>query len=101
MAELGRRPHGAPGWRYALAVALVEPMRGVLWLMLTAGELLTCGVLRRMEHDADDVEAHVCGGADFVRTAKLLVFLGIAHGGPGRTWRAPSRTAGWPTTCPG
>ena len=61
-----------------LAAWIIEAARGVLWLMLVVGELLTCGVLRRMEYEADRVEAHVCGGRDFVRTSKLLTFLSIA-----------------------
>jgi Zn-dependent protease with chaperone function len=63
---------------YWIAVAFIEPMRGVLWLMLLIGELLTSAVLRRMEFDADEVEAHVAGVADFIRTNKLLMFLSIA-----------------------
>ncbi len=78
LRRLGRRRSGGARLAHGAAVALVEPMRGLLWLMLTAGTLLTCGVLRRMEHDADDVMAHVCGGTDFVRTSKLLVFLDLA-----------------------
>ena len=79
LARLRRRPHPLARLSYGVVIGVVEPMRGLLWLMLVGGELLTCGVLRRMEHDADDVEAHVAGGADFARTAKLLVFLDIAH----------------------
>ena len=61
-----------------LAAWIIEAARGVLWLMLIVGELLTCGVLRRMEYEADRVEAHVAGAREFVRTSKLLVFLSIA-----------------------
>jgi Zn-dependent protease with chaperone function len=60
------------------AAWLVEAARGVLWLMLIAGELLTCGVLRRMEYDADRVEAHLAGCREFVKTSKLMLFLSIA-----------------------
>jgi Zn-dependent protease with chaperone function len=63
---------------FYIAVAFIEPARGVLWLMLLAGELLTCGVLRRMEYDADHVEAHVSGVEDFVRVNQMLLFLQIA-----------------------
>ncbi len=79
VANLRRNHHGAARLAYYAATALVEPMRGVLWLMVQAANLLTAGAQRRMEHDADDVEAHVAGGAEFVRTAKLLVFLDLAH----------------------
>jgi Zn-dependent protease with chaperone function len=64
---------------YYVAVAFIEPARGVLWLMLLIGELLTCGVLRRMEHDADNVEAHVAGVREFINVSKLLLFLQIAR----------------------
>jgi Zn-dependent protease with chaperone function len=63
---------------YRVAAVLIESARGVLWLMLTLSELLTCGMLRRMEYDADNFEGHVAGAADFVRTAKLLAFLSSA-----------------------
>lgn len=60
------------------AAWVVEAARGVLWLMLIGGEMLTCGVLRRMEYDADRVEAHISGTREFVRTSKLILFLSIA-----------------------
>jgi hypothetical protein len=46
--------------------------------MLLTGELLTCGVLRRMEYDADHVEAQVAGVRDFALTSRALMFLNIA-----------------------
>ncbi|MDB5296392.1 MAG: heat shock protein HtpX [Phycisphaerales bacterium] len=80
-ARLARMRH-APGagsqLLYWVAAGLVEPMRGVLWLMVLAGEVLACSVLRRMEYDADHVEARVAGVRDFVETSRLLTFLGIA-----------------------
>jgi Zn-dependent protease with chaperone function len=63
---------------YYITLILVEPMRGVLWLMLLAGELLTCGVLRRMEFDADTVEAHLAGVDDFIQTSQQLLLLDLA-----------------------
>jgi Zn-dependent protease with chaperone function len=57
---------------------LIEAARGVLWLMLVTGELLTCGVLRRMEYDADRVEAHIAGCSEFLKTNRLMTFLAIA-----------------------
>lgn len=78
LARLRRSRNAFAKIFYWVAVALIEPARGVLWLMLLLGELLTCGVLRRMEYDADGVEAHIAGVRDFVRTSKLLLFLDIA-----------------------
>ncbi|MFI5377960.1 MAG: M48 family metalloprotease [Tepidisphaerales bacterium] len=63
---------------YYVAAGLVEAARGVLWLMLVVAELLTCSVLRRMEYDADQREAHVAGTRDFEYTSQLLVFLDVA-----------------------
>ncbi|QOV89235.1 M48 family metalloprotease [Humisphaera borealis] len=63
---------------YWVALAFVEPMRGVLWLMMLGSHLLSCHVLRRMEYDADRLEAGLAGVDDFVDTSRLLVFLGIA-----------------------
>lgn len=63
---------------YWLLLVPVEAARGVLWLMQLVGELLTCSVLRRMEYDADRMEALVAGTGDFIRTSHSLVFLQIA-----------------------
>lgn len=68
---LGRLIFWTLGW-------LIEAARGVLWVMFIIGHLLTCWALRRMEYDADTVEAHVAGTRDFIRTSKLLLFLSIA-----------------------
>jgi Zn-dependent protease with chaperone function len=57
---------------------LVEAARGVLWLMFISAELLTCGALRRMEYDADRVEAHLVGCREFLTTGQLMMFLAIA-----------------------
>ena len=63
---------------YWMAMPFIEAARGVLWLMLVLGELIACGVLRRMEYDADQVEAHVAGTRQFVHTSRVIMFLVIA-----------------------
>ena len=63
---------------FQLAHVTTESARGVLWLMLLSGELLTRNVLRQMEHDADLLEAQLCGPDDFERTGQLMMFLGMA-----------------------
>lgn len=78
LARLRGSPSRGSRFFYWVAVSVVEAARGVLWLMLIAGEMLTCGVLRRMEYDADRVEAHISGTREFVRTNKLMLFLNIA-----------------------
>jgi Zn-dependent protease with chaperone function len=68
----------------------IEAARGVLWLLLTVGSLVTCGVLRRMEYDADRNEALVAGTHDFVLTCRHAVFLQLAvqlaRGDVTQTW---------------
>jgi len=78
LARLRRNRRDAKFLVYLLAAALIEPARGVLWLMLTIGQLLTCRVLRRMEYDADSIEAHVAGTEHFARTNELVSLLQIA-----------------------
>lgn len=56
----------------------IEAARGVLWLMLLVGELLSCTVLRRMEFDADRMEALFAGTPDFIETSRKLGYLQFA-----------------------
>jgi hypothetical protein len=63
---------------YWLLLGPIEAARGVLCLMLVIGEVLTCGVLRRMEYDADRMEALVAGTGDFIQTSHSLAFLALA-----------------------
>jgi Zn-dependent protease with chaperone function len=63
---------------YWIVIGPIEAARGVLWLMLVLGELLACGVLRRMEFDADRSEALVAGTRDFISTTHAITFLQIA-----------------------
>src|SRR5947207_4532856 len=76
--RLWRSRHGGKRFLYWILWLPTESARGVLWLMLIAGELLACGAMRRMEFSADESEAHVAGTKSFVRTGKLLIFLSIA-----------------------
>ncbi len=78
LAALRASRNGLAQLFYFLAVAIIEPTRGVLWLMLILGELLTCHTMRRMEYDADHFAGHVSGMQDFVRTSRLMAFLSIA-----------------------
>jgi hypothetical protein len=78
LARLRRNRGDAKHLVYLLAVALIEPARGVLWLMLTLGQLLTCRVMRRMEYDADSVESQVAGSEEFARTNERVSLLQIA-----------------------
>jgi len=78
LAQMRTARNGLANLSYWLAMALIEPTRGVLWLVLLLGELLTCHTQRHMEYDADHFEAHIAGTRDFVHTSQLMAFLGIA-----------------------
>jgi Zn-dependent protease with chaperone function len=87
------RMRGGSGLARAVALPagwLIELARGVLWLMMVSGELLCCGVLRRMEYDADCLEAHVAGTREFLAVSRLMLFLSIAsrraHADLGDAW---------------
>jgi len=80
-AALERLRHAPGAFRqlfYWVSMPFIESARGVLWLMLMLGELTACGVLRRMEYDADQFEAHVSGTREFIRTNRLMIFLFLA-----------------------
>jgi Zn-dependent protease with chaperone function len=80
LRRLRRSGHPLFAVVYWVAVAFIEPTRGILWLLLVAGDFLTCHTLRRMEHDADSVEAAVVGSADFAATDLAVSFLSISSG---------------------
>jgi len=63
---------------YYLIVWMVESARGLMWLLMIVGELLSKGVMRRMEFDADRYEAHIAGADDFRGTARVLTLLHVA-----------------------
>jgi Zn-dependent protease with chaperone function len=63
---------------YLVLCGPIESARGVLWLMLVAGELLSRSVLRRMEYDADRSEAVVVGTRDFIATSRKIALLNLA-----------------------
>lgn len=78
LERLRRSPNGFGRLVYYPAALFIEAARGVLWLFAVLGQLLTTGVLRRMEYDADRVEAHVAGCREFATTSRLIMFLQIA-----------------------
>ena len=99
LARLRRNRGDARFLVYLLAAAMIEPARGVLWLMLTIGQLLTCRVMRRMEYDADSVEARVAGTKDFARTNEMGHCSRSLPIRPWPTLMLRSRPRGCPTTC--
>ncbi len=52
--------------------ATVWISRGVLWVLMNLGHLLSCFMLRQMEYDADRYEARVAGSDAFESTAHRL-----------------------------
>ncbi|HVW36955.1 MAG TPA: M48 family metallopeptidase, partial [Pirellulales bacterium] len=75
---------------YYVAVAMIEAARGVLWLMLMICQVLTSHMSRKMEHDADQLEAQLVGSEGFLKTADWMVLLGVAsqaaHGALAEQW---------------
>ncbi len=75
---------------YLICAAMIESARGVLWLLLTICEVLTCRLLRKMEHDADQLEAQLAGSEAFVRTSEWMTMINLAaqnaHGELAEQW---------------
>jgi Zn-dependent protease with chaperone function len=71
------------GW-VGLAIACVRGgiwlSRGVLWLLMMAGHMVCCFLMRHMEYDADRAEIELAGSAAFESTTLKLATLGKALG---------------------
>ena len=50
--------------------------RGVLWLLMMAGHLVSSALMRQMEYDADRCEIRLAGSAAFETTSVKMVTLG-------------------------
>jgi Zn-dependent protease with chaperone function len=74
----GRRPGTFRRGLFYVLWLPVEAARGVLWVVLLVAEALSCWALRRMEHDADLVEASLVGSKEFARTGRAIVKLMVA-----------------------
>lgn len=65
--------------------------RGVLWLLMTVGRVVSAGLSRQMEYDADRAEIAVAGSAAFESTLVKLAVLGAVFDDLGlflrRSWR--------------
>ena len=66
--------------------------RGVLWLLMMAGHVVSSALLRQMEYDADRCEIVLAGSASFEATSvKFAVLGGVVrdiHLNMRRSWRA-------------
>ena len=60
------------------ARACVWLTRRILWVLMQAGNAISCFMLRQMEYDADSYESKVAGSAAFESTASRLRVLNVA-----------------------
>jgi Zn-dependent protease with chaperone function len=63
-----------------LARFFVWLTRGILWVLMWTGHVVSCFVLRQMEFDADRYQARVAGSDEFRRTIARLPMLIEAYG---------------------
>ena len=68
------------GWRLVLRLTqvLVQPARGFLWLLMVAARAASCGVLRRMEMEADRYQVRVAGTEAFISAVLEINLLAVA-----------------------
>jgi Zn-dependent protease with chaperone function len=62
-----------------LARLCVWLTRGILWVLMWIGNLVSCFMLRQMEFDADRHEARLAGSETFQQTARRLGELSVAR----------------------
>lgn len=62
-----------------LARLFVWLTRRVLWLLMMAGHIVSCNLMRQMEFDADLHECRFAGSDGFESTARKLQRLGVAY----------------------
>jgi Zn-dependent protease with chaperone function len=69
-------------WRIAIVLhaarGCVWLTRRILWVLMHAGNAISCFMLRQMEYDADSYEAKVAGSDAFELTATRLRLLNVA-----------------------
>lgn len=69
-------------WRLSIVLQLargcVWVSRRILWVLMHAGNAISCFMLRQMEYDADSYEAKVAGSEAFELTAHRLQTLNVA-----------------------
>ncbi len=72
-------------WRIGLIVGVTKlcimVSRGILWCFMMLGYLLSAGLMRQMEYDADRYEYGLVGHKTFRETAISLRLLSAAHAG--------------------
>ncbi|HUT94150.1 MAG TPA: M48 family metalloprotease [Thermoguttaceae bacterium] len=72
-------------WRIALILHLarfcVWLTRGVLWVLMIVGHVVSAFMLRQMEFDADRYEARLAGSDAFESTLRRITILSVAYQG--------------------
>jgi Zn-dependent protease with chaperone function len=72
-------------WRIAIVLYVsrffVWLTRGILWVLMMIGHVVSGFMLRQMEFDADRSEARLAGSDTFESTARRLVVLNVANQG--------------------
>jgi len=63
---------------FVLARGLVWVCRRILWLLMLAGHLISCYLLREMEREADNLQAKIAGAEGFEKTCLCLIDLSAA-----------------------
>jgi hypothetical protein len=53
--------------------------RGILWLLMVLGHMISCGMARQMEFDADLHEIRTSGSANFETTSRRMTALSVAE----------------------
>ncbi|MCP4686753.1 MAG: M48 family metalloprotease, partial [Desulfobacterales bacterium] len=77
-----RQWRGRGAFRLGLVFTLVRGgvrlTRGMLWLLMTPGRMISCFMLRQMEYDADRHEIFIAGSAMFTATERSMANLTMA-----------------------
>jgi Zn-dependent protease with chaperone function len=67
------------GWIFYLARLCIWLSRRVLWLLMHAAHLLSCGMSRQMEFNADRYEINLAGSEAFVRTMRRIGVIALSE----------------------
>lgn len=70
-------------WIAAFCVALT---RGVLWMIMKLGQILSCFLLRQMEFDADRCATRLIGSKAYEETSRKIMIMSIASNATGHAF---------------
>ena len=69
------RETGRLGLIFVVALLGVWLTRGILFVLMVAGHVISCILLRQMEYDADRYEARLAGSDAFEETSRRIILL--------------------------